>query len=179
MSYDLLLPERKTPKAAVVTGKGWHGVIYNEKYDIWSLYHHAEGINHGGARSEHADVIRFYEDPMIVKKIGSSTREHFYKNKPTFKDTWATSTTWLHHNILYPELKGKINHLGNDGDIGGWINHPKHAWFLADQGVKTKYKEYWNWLAWLDKNIKKELLIDPVSMSVGNIKPITPVIIDF
>ena len=179
MAHDLLVPERRTHKAAVVSGKGWHGVVYNRKYDIWSLYHPSGQINHGGADSRHADVIRFYEDPRIIKKIGSSTREHFYKNKPMYSDTWVTSTTWLHHNILYPELKGKIVHSGNDEEYGGWQRHPKHAWFITDKGVTTKYKEYWKWLAWLDQNIKKELLINPESMAVGNIKPITPVIIDF
>ena len=179
VSCDLLVPERKTSKSAVVTGKGWHGVIYNGKYDMWSLYHHIDDINHGGARSEHADVIRFYEDPRITKKIGSSTREHFYKNKPMYKDTWATGTKWLQNNIMYPDLKGKIVHSGQDEACGGWQHHPKHAWFITDKGVTTKYNEYWKWLAWLDQNIKKELLINTESMAVGNIKPITPVIIDF
>jgi hypothetical protein len=85
----------------------------------------------------------------------------------------------MHDYITYPELKGKINHLGNDEDQGGWQNHSKHAWFMTDQGVKTKYKEYWNWLAWLDQEINEGLLINSGSMAIGNIKPIAPYTIDF
>jgi hypothetical protein len=88
MAHDLLVPERKTPRSAVVSGKGWHGYVYNSKYDIWSLYHSAIDINHGGAGSRHADVIRFYEDPRIVKKIGSDVMDYFYRHRPIYKDTW-------------------------------------------------------------------------------------------
>ena len=179
VSCDSMVPERKTPLAAVVTGKGVNPIVYNKKYDIWSVYITGDQINLGGAQTKHADLIRFYEDPKIAKKIGSNTQDFFYKNNPKYENVWVTNHGWMHDYITYPELKGKINHLGNDEDQGGWQNHSKHAWFMTDQGVKTKYKEYWNWLAWLDQEINEGLLINSETMAIGNIKPIAPYTIDF
>ena len=51
---------------------------------------------------------------------------------------------------------------------------------MTDEGVKTKYKEFWKWIGWLGENIDKRLLVDPNKLSFGNnIKIMPPIIIDF
>lgn len=162
---DLFIAERQNHNGAIITGNGWKNVIYNKKLDIWSLYLGDQDINHPGAISFHIPTIRFYETEEICMKIGHVTRNWYYSHTDKERDQsnmiadkdnlWAISNEWMHDNIMYVPLRGKIWH-DDDKVVAGngrWQEGARFKFFTTDPTARTKYKEYFDFLEYLNKNI--------------------------
>lgn len=162
---DMFIPERHCDNGAIITGNGWKNVIYNKPLDIWSFYLWDQDVNHPGAVSFHIPTLRFYETEEIILKIGHETRDWYYSHSPEERHKsnmmadkeqhWAISNEWMHDNIMYVPLRGKIWH-DDDKVVAGngrWQDGARFKFFTSDPNAKTKYKEYFDFLEYLNKNI--------------------------
>jgi len=175
MSSDDVLSERNTKQGTIITGKGYGGVVYNKQYDTWSYYTEALNVNYPGATSYKLPITRFYRTPDIIKNTAEKSREWFYKHRPDFKNTWATTEHWDHHHTRFPELQGQIKHLGK----GDWQTSPKFKYWVDDKTDRKRYPEYWDFVDWLERKISPEMFIDDSGFMGKGLKEIRPHMIDF
>ena len=189
---DMFVPERQNKNGAIITGNGWKNVIYNKELDIWSLYLYDFDINHPGAISFHIPTLRFYETEEISMKIGVATRDWYYDHNDTQRDQsnmiadrdrlWAVSNEWMHDNIMYVPLRGKIWH-DDDKVVAGngrWQDGARFKFFTADRNARTKYKEYFEFLDYLNKNIHPSCFtITGKPLHESELKPTKAFTIDF
>ena len=182
LSADDLLPERNRQQGTIITGKGYGGVVYNRGLDIWSYYSPCTNINYPGAVSNHLPITRFYHEPKIIRTTAEQARAWFYQYQPEFDRVWTTTEKWDHENIRYPDLRNRITHTGK-GDL--WITNPKYVHLLDDADSRSTYKEYWDYLDWVDSMLAPEMFAKP-SRWLGNelrrvyqLRQVSPPVLDF
>ena len=80
---------------------------------------------------------------------------------------------------MYTELKGEIFHDGKDPKFHiPWQDEPRFEWFCKNQNAKTMYKEYFEWVEFLDKNIHPSCMLEGGILK-GGLKNVKPMMIDF
>tara|TARA_R110000803_G_scaffold193557_1_gene256520 strand:- start:3570 stop:4679 length:1110 start_codon:yes stop_codon:yes gene_type:complete len=162
ISTDYFVPERIGTMGAILTGQGWKNALYNSEHDIWSLYLADSETNQRGAISFHVPTVRFFETHDIMHKVGDTTRTWYHDAPASSRDSvnitgsdkiWTVNNEWIHEQIMYPELKGKIFHDGKSlDDIIPWQEQPRFSFWMNGK-AREKYKEYFEWIKTLDKNI--------------------------
>lgn len=173
---DLLREHRAGRQGTIITGKGYGGVVYDDRYDKWSYYSEALAMNYPGATSNELKVTRFFRTPEIIRATAEQARTWFYKNRPEVDGTWATTEPWDHDNHRYPELFGQIEHLGKSLS---WQDHPKTAGWMSDMKTRERFPEYWKFCDWLDANIPKNCFRQQSTFADRGIENPEPHVINF
>ena len=188
ISADRFIPQRNNKNGAVLTGQGWKPVLYNKHYGTWSLYQQQDMVNQLGSISFLVPTIRFYETAEIMIKVGDDIRKKYKTSDQDYLDradvsqnanVWIGNNEWIHEEIMYTELKGEIFHDGKDPKFHiPWQDEPRFEWFCKNQNAKTMYKEYFEWVEFLDKNIHPSCMLEGGILK-GGLKNVKPMMIDF
>lgn len=159
---DYLVPERAETQGAILTGQGWKNALYNSEHDTWSLYLADSETNQRGAISFHLPTVRFFETHDIMHKVGDKTRTWYLNAQASHRKSinimnsskiWTVNNEWIHEQIMYPELEGKIFHDGKSlNEIIPWQAQPRFSFWMNGK-TNGKYKEYFDWIETLDKKI--------------------------
>lgn len=186
---DIQVPDRKNKKnGALITGQGYKNAIYNKPLDTWSLYMVEHEVNQMGSVSFHIPTIRFYETDEIMLKVGDDIRQWYNSNTDADRkktnimndDLWSANVEWVHDEIMYKSLKGKIYHDGKDPNyILKWQDEPRFEWFARDPSATKKYKEYFDWIDFLNSNIHPSCMIGKGGILGDGLRTIRACVIDF
>lgn len=180
ISSDDFVAERQNSKGALITGNGWKNAVYNNNFKTWSLYLQDLEVNHPGSISDHVPTIRFYETPEIMLKLGTEIREWFTQNTPEYENLWTANSEWLHENIMYKDLNGKIFHDGKSSEYDLiWQEQPRFAWYTRDPKAPELYKEYFTFVEWLNNNLPKDVFRGQGGFLGNGLKSIKSAVIDF
>jgi hypothetical protein len=179
----------KSTNGAIITGTGYKNILFNKEHNTWSIYQSHDDVGHPGSTSFNTAVVRFFETPDIVFKVADDTR-NWYKNASDQErdesnihsgdKIWAANTEWMHEEILYKVLKGKIFHdtKNNYGAIVPWQNVGRFTWYSKNPSATGTYSEYYKYINWLNQNLHPTGLGRGGVLGEG-IRPIKPITIDF
>jgi len=182
---DHFVPERRVDNGAILSGQGWKNAIYNKTLDIWSLFLTNPEVNQLGGISFHIPTVRFYETHDIMIKVGNDIRDWYNKaddhqrsqvNIMDNHELWTVNNEWVHDKIMYKGLD-----IFHDGKSKDWII-PWQESSRFDFWTKEKnniYKEYYEWIKMLDKNIHYSCFLGKGGVLGDGLKDITAAVIDF
>lgn len=181
---DHFVPERQVTNGVIITGQGWKNAIYNTTHDTWSLYLGDSEVNQLGSISFHLPTVRFYETHDLMIKVGEEIRNWYtvatHEDRSQVNITgndhlWTTNNEWVHEQIMYKGLD--IFHDSKSKDwLLPWQEQSKHAFMLEQNG---KYKEYYQWIAMLDKKMHTSCFLGNGGILGDGRKYVPAAMIDF
>lgn len=178
LSADDLIEERSNQQGTILTGKGYGGVVFNNKFNTWSYYSESMSINYPGAYSDNLHITRFYHDADIIRSTAESARAWYYRSDIEPEgDLWMTTEKWDHDaHTRYQNFDPPILHCGKSDT---WQDNPKFTWLLDDVHNKNTYPEYWQFVEWLDSRLKPHMFEHPKGWFKNTLRTVLPPVIDF
>ena len=181
---DHFVPERNVSNGVILSGQGWKNAIHNRSTGTWSLFLADSEVNQLGAISFHLPTVRFYETHDIMIKVGEEIRNWFTTatdeqrsqvNITGSDHLWTTNNEWVHEEIMYKGL-----HIFHDSKSKDWLlpwqeQHRFSFWTKEND----KYKEYYQWIAMLNKNMHTSCFLGNGGILGDGRKYVSAATIDF